>query len=64
VQYSGGVRAHTIREWYFCRVTDSVEAVIGNVTAGYERNYDLGKRAAKHVAVTPGKKKRRAREAH
>jgi molecular chaperone DnaK (HSP70) len=47
-----------IEEIYTCDASGTVTVVIRNRTSGYDRQYRLGRWAAKDAPVTPGRKKR------
>lgn len=51
------------REEYLCDSSGSVTVTISNVTAGYERDYRLGRWSVKQAPITPAKKKRAAKTA-
>ena len=47
-----------VREVYTCDSAGTVQVMIANLTAGYERTYKLGRWAAKETTIVPGKSKR------
>jgi len=51
------VRHQTIEEKYACDAGGAVTVTIRNDTAGYARDYRLGRWAAKEPPITPGKPK-------
>ncbi|MGA2600928.1 MAG: Hsp70 family protein [Bryobacteraceae bacterium] len=55
VQHLDRVRHQTIEEKYVCDAGGAVTVTIRNDTAGYSRDYRLGRWAAKEAAITPGK---------
>ncbi len=52
--------AQQIEEAFACDATGTVSVTIRNLTAGYSREYKLGRWSAKEDLVTPGKTKRAA----
>jgi molecular chaperone DnaK (HSP70) len=54
---------HEIREEYLCDASGSVAVRISNVTAGYSRDYRLGRWSVKQAPIVPAKKKRAAKSA-
>jgi molecular chaperone DnaK (HSP70) len=57
VQHLERVRHETIEERYACDPGGAVTVTIRNDTAGYSREYRLGRWAAKEAPITPGKPK-------
>lgn len=57
VQHLDRVRHQTIEEKYVCDAGGAVTVTIRNDTAGYSRDYRLGRWAAKEAPITPGKPK-------
>ena len=55
VQHLDRVRHQTIEEKYVCDAGGAVTVTIRNDTAGYSRDYRLGRWAAKEAPITPGK---------
>ena len=58
VTHSAAAASQLIEETYTCDASGTVGVSITNLTAGYQREYRLGRWAAKEAAITPGKKKR------
>ncbi|MFM2124598.1 MAG: hypothetical protein RL328_1049, partial [Acidobacteriota bacterium] len=61
IGYSESASMQDIEESYECDSTGAVTVVIRNLTAGYQRSYQLGRWSDKATVVRPGK--RRARKA-
>ena len=59
VTHSPSAMSQVIEETYTCDASGTVGVTITNLTAGYRRDYRLGRWAAKEAAITPGKRKRR-----
>ncbi len=59
VAHSASAMSQIIEETYTCDASGTVGVTITNLTAGYRRDYRLGRWAAKEAAITPGKRKRR-----
>jgi molecular chaperone DnaK (HSP70) len=57
VEHLDRVRQHTIAEKYACDAGGAVTVTIRNETAGYARDYRLGRWAAKEAPIAPGKPK-------
>ena len=57
VRHMEHVRHQTIEEKYTCDAGGAVAVVIRNDTAGYSRDYRLGRWAAKEAPIAPGKPK-------
>jgi molecular chaperone DnaK (HSP70) len=57
VGYSPTATAQKIEENYSCDATGSVTVAIRNLTAGYERQFRLGRWSAKEEIVVPGKRR-------
>jgi molecular chaperone DnaK (HSP70) len=64
VEYSAAARAQRIEESYSCDAAGTVRVVIRNLTAGYERDYRLGRWSAQEAVVKPSAKKRTRKAAH
>ena len=58
VSYSAHAASQVIEETYTCDASGTVAVTIANETSGYQRQYRLGRWAAKEAAITPGKRKR------
>ena len=58
VAHSDTAASQLIEETYTCDASGTVGVRITNLSAGYGRDYRLGRWAAKEAAITPGKKKR------
>lgn len=56
-------RGQMIEERYVCDSSGALTVIITNKSSGYDRQYRLGRWAAKDVPVTPVKKKRTSRKA-
>ena len=59
VSYSPALAAQQIEESYTCDASGTVGVAITNLTAGYRRDYRLGKWSAKDALISPGKPKRK-----
>jgi len=61
VEYSEAASSQQIEERYSINASGTVEVTITNKTAGYERQYRLGRWASKDSAVVPGRPRSRHR---
>lgn len=61
VCHSPAAASQLIEETYSCDASGTVAVRISNVTAGYERDYRLGRWAAKEAAIKPGGRRRKPR---
>ena len=59
VRHSESAMSQLVEESYTCDASGTVTVTIANLSAGYQREYRLGRWAAKEAAITPGKRKRR-----
>ncbi|MDQ2948340.1 MAG: Hsp70 family protein [Acidobacteriota bacterium] len=59
VRHSDSAMSQLVEEAYTCDASGTVGVTITNLSAGYGRQYRLGRWAAKEAAITPGKRKRR-----
>jgi hypothetical protein len=59
VQHSAAAQSQEIEEKYSIDASGTVTIAISNLTAGYEREYRLGRWAAKDALVTPAKPRMR-----
>ena len=57
VEHLDRVRNHAVEEKYICDAGGAVTVTIRNDTAGYSRDYRLGRWAAKEAPIAPGKPK-------
>jgi molecular chaperone DnaK (HSP70) len=64
VHHLDRVRHQTIEEKYACDTGGAVTVTVRNDTAGYARDYRLGRWAAKEPPITPGKPKSSTRAKH
>lgn len=58
VEHSLRAMTQQIEEQFLCDAGGTVSVTISNLTAGYSRDYRLGRWSAKAATVTPGKRKR------
>ncbi|MGI8742984.1 MAG: Hsp70 family protein [Bryobacteraceae bacterium] len=59
VEHSYSAMSQQVEEHYTCDASGTVGVTIANLSAGYQREYRLGRWAAKEATITPGKRKRR-----
>jgi molecular chaperone DnaK (HSP70) len=67
VSHSAAASSQHIEEKYTCDSSGTVTVTIMNLTAGYERQYRLGRWASKAAAIAPGKRAaepRKSKETH
>lgn len=57
IEHRDSVRHNTVEEKYVCDAGGAVTVTIRNDTAGYSRDYRLGRWAAKEAPIAPGKPK-------
>ncbi len=59
VQRGDGLASHTVKEIYTCDASGTIAVTICDTSAGYSRQYKLGRWSAKESEVTPGRPARR-----